>query len=86
MPITLTPEQGAWIKAHVANGDYTSVEEGARRLIDQCIVEFSLREADDLGWAKPLVDEARKDVARGDVITIEEHRARNAARLAAPKG
>ncbi len=38
---------------------------------------------DDMAWAKPLLDEAREAVARGDVITLEEHRARNAARLGA---
>lgn len=40
--------------------------------------------ADDcLAWAKPLVDEARAATGRGEVLTLEEHRARNAARLAA---
>ncbi len=40
-------------------------------------------ESDDLGWAKPHVDEAREAVARGEFITLAEHRARNAERLAA---
>jgi antitoxin ParD1/3/4 len=40
-------------------------------------------EHDDIALAKPYGDEARADMARGDVITLEEHRARNAARLAA---
>ena len=39
--------------------------------------------ADDLAWAKPLVDEALAEVARGEFISLEEHRVRNAARLAA---
>ena len=43
----------------------------------------ALEESDDMAWAKPYVDEARADIARGDVITLYEHRARNAARLAA---
>jgi antitoxin ParD1/3/4 len=42
-------------------------------------------EEDDLAWAKPLVNEALADVARGDVITLQEHEARTAARLAATK-
>jgi hypothetical protein len=29
-----------------------------------------------LAWAKPHVDEALADVARGDVMTLEEHEAR----------
>ncbi len=40
-------------------------------------------EDDDLAWARPLVDEAGSDIERGDVMTLERHRARNAARLAA---
>ena len=86
MAITLTPEQEAWIKAHVATGDFASVEEAARQLIDDRIAELAQdegEEQDDMAWAKPLVDEARADIARGDVLTLEEHRARNAARLAA---
>ena len=82
MTITLTPEQEAWIKAHIATGDFASVEEAARQLIDERIAEFAV-EDDDMAWAKPLVDEARAAVARGDVITLEERRARNATRLAA---
>jgi antitoxin ParD1/3/4 len=86
MSITLTPEQETWIKARVATGDFASVEEAARQLIDERIAELANDEDgehDDMAWAKPYVDEARADIARGDVITLEEHRARNAARLAA---
>ena len=89
MSITLTPEQETWIEARVASGDFASVEEAARQLIDDSIAEFARddgEEADDLAWAKPLVDEARSDISRGDVLTLEEHRARNAARLAALGG
>ncbi len=83
MSITLTPEQEAWIKPHVATGDFASVEEAAHQLIDDRIAELAETGDDDMAWAKPYVDEARADMARGDVITLEEHRARNAARLAA---
>ena len=86
MPITLTPEQETWIKAHVATGDFASVEEAARQLIDDRISELANDEGDapdDMAWAKPLVDEARAAIARGDVLTLEEHRARNAARRVA---
>ena len=86
MSITLTPAQEAWIKAHVAQGHFASVEAAARQLIDDRIAELGQDDYDDMAWAKPLVEEARAAVARGDVITLEEHRARNAARLAALKG
>ena len=86
MLITLTPEQDTWIKAHVATGDFASVEEAARQMLDDRIAELADDEGDehdDMAWAKPLVDEARAAIARGDVLTLEEHRARNAARRAA---
>ena len=86
MSITLTPEQETWIKAHVATGDFPSVEEAARQLIDDRISELAHDEGDehdDMAWAKPLVDEGLAALERGDFITLEEHRARNAARRAA---
>ena len=85
MSITLTPEQEAWLNAHVARGDFASVEDAARQLIDERIAERAAEEGDDLAWAKPSVDEALADVARGDVLTLEEHEARNDARLATMK-
>ena len=81
MTISLTPDQQEWLNAHVAQGDFSSVEDGVRRLIDERMAE----ENDDLAWAKPYVDEAFAAVARGDVITIDQHKARNTARLAALK-
>jgi len=89
MAITLTPEQEKWLQAHVARGDFPSIEEAARQLIDERIAAHELEKsddmADDMAWAKPYVDEGLAAVERGDVITLEEHKARNAARLAAMK-
>ena len=82
MTITLKPEQEARLNALVAMGDFASIEEAARQLIDDRIADLA-GEDGDLAWAKPLVDEARAEIARGDVLTLEEHRARNAKRLAA---
>jgi len=42
-------------------------------------------ERDDLAWAKPLVAEGVAALERGETISLEEHKARNAARLAALK-
>ncbi len=86
MPITLTPDQEAWLQAHVATGDFASIEEAARQLIDERIAEIAAEDDDDLEWARPLLDEARASIARGDVLTLEEHRARNAARRATRGG
>jgi antitoxin ParD1/3/4 len=81
MTISLKPEQEAWLKAHVESGDFASIEEAVQQLIDERIAE----EVDDLAWAKPFVDEAQAASARGDVITLDEHKSRNAVRLAAIK-
>ena len=59
-----------------------SVEEAARQLIDERIAERATEEGDDLGWAKPYVDEARAAVA---LVTLDEHKSRNAARLASSR-
>jgi antitoxin ParD1/3/4 len=85
MTITLTPEQQALLSNYVARGDFPSIEEAARQLIDERIAERAVEEGDDLAWAKPYVDEARAAVACGDVLTLDEHKARNAARVAGVK-
>jgi antitoxin ParD1/3/4 len=83
MAISLTPEQQARLAAHVARGDFPSVEAAVRQLIDERIAECAAEERNDLAWAKPYVDEALADVAHGKILSRDEHRARNAARLAA---
>lgn len=84
MTITLHPEQQAWLESRVASGDFASVEDAARQLIDDRIAELEL-EADDLAWAKPYVDEAIAAVERGEHVTLEEHRAHMASILASLK-
>lgn len=86
MTIFLTPQQQDWLKVQVERGEFRSIEDAARQLIDERIAERMAEGDDDLAWAKPYVDEALAAVARGEVISREEHRARNAARLAATKG
>ena len=82
MTITLTPDQEAWLRAHVAAGDFPSIEEAARQLIDERILEREVEEDDDLEWARPLLERARASIACGEGVTLEEHRTRNAARRA----
>ena len=77
MQISLTPEQREWLEAKVAAGQFGSLEEAAAA----AIADSMAGEIDDMAWAKAYVDEARAAVARGDVLTIEEHRARIARRL-----
>jgi antitoxin ParD1/3/4 len=85
MSISLTPEQQAWLAAPVERGEFRSIDEAARQLIDERIAERTAEENDDLAWAKPYVEEALAAVERGQVMTLEEHKARNAARLASLK-
>ncbi|MBV9752559.1 MAG: hypothetical protein JO188_08575 [Hyphomicrobiales bacterium] len=84
MTITLTPEQEAWVASRLERGDFPSVEAAVRQLVGERIAEIVLEE-EDLAWAKSYVDEGLAAVERGDVITLAEHKARNAARLAALK-
>jgi antitoxin ParD1/3/4 len=84
MRISLTPEQEAWLKLRFPASDGAALEAAARRIIDDRIAEWEL-EADDLAWAKPFVDAGVAALDRGEFISLEEHRARNAARLAALK-
>ena len=76
--IKLTAEQESWLTARVADGEFSSVEAAALRCLDDRIAE----EADDLLWAKPLLDEAYADIARGDVLSLAEHDERNKLRIA----
>jgi len=71
--LTLTPEQEAWLAAHVASGDFASTEDAIRRMIAAGMVERAELEQDDLTWAKAYVDEAIADVERGEVSTLEDH-------------
>ena len=76
MTISLTPEQQAWIAAHVATGDFSSPENAARQLIDESIAARAEIELGDLAWVKPQVDEAMVEVDRGEIMTREEYRRR----------
>jgi antitoxin ParD1/3/4 len=75
----LTHEQQAWLESHIASGEFASADEALSQLISERI----LAESDDMSWAKPYVDQATTSVARGEALTLETHKARNAERLAA---
>ena len=83
MIISLNPDQEAWLQTRVTRGDFATIEEAVRQLLAERIAERAAGESADLSWAKPSVDVALADVARGAVITLEEHEARIDARLAA---
>ena len=78
MQITLTPEQLAWLEAKVAAGEFESLEQA----VLAAITDSMAGDVDDMAWARPYVDEARAAAARGEVLALEEHRARVARQLA----
>lgn len=82
MTITLTPEQRDWIEGHVASGEFASVENAARRLLDERIAERELEAFGDISWMKPLVDEALAEVERGEVMSLQNLKMRMSARVA----
>jgi antitoxin ParD1/3/4 len=82
MTINLPRDQQEWLEAQVKAGAYDSVEEAVASIV----AERMHLDVDDLSWAKPLVDEARASIARGEGMTLEEHRTRIAERLNSFKG
>lgn len=82
MSISLGPDQEAWLAAQIESGEFKSMDDAIRRLVEERITDRMI-EADDLAWAKPYVAEALAAARRGKVISHDEYRARNTARLAA---
>jgi len=69
MNVSLPREQLEWLEAEVAAGHFSSIDEalavavaGLRSIVD-----------DNLAWAKPYVDEARAEVARGETIPGDDY-------------
>jgi antitoxin ParD1/3/4 len=77
MNIRLPPAQQEWLEAQIAKGEFASIEDAVR----QMIAERMELETDDLSWVRPYIDEGRAAAARGDVVTLEEHRIRMAKLL-----
>lgn len=76
MLVQLTKEHEDWLRAQVAAGRFSSLEEAIAEAID------SLKgEDDELAWAKPLVAEGLAKLDRGEAIPAEEVFARVEARL-----
>jgi len=82
MNIKLSPEQAQWLEARVADGQFDSPEQAVR----QMIAERMALEPDDFAWAKPRAEEARADLARGEVVSLDEALADIDAHVASLKG
>ena len=88
MAITLHPDQEEWLQTRVARGDFASVETAARQLLGERIAELAKDEegaSDDEAWMKPYIDEGLAALDRGDFVSLEDHKAHNAALLASLK-
>jgi antitoxin ParD1/3/4 len=77
MTINLPREQQEWLEAQVKAGAYDSVEEAVASIV----AERLHLDIEDLSWAKPLVDEARASIARGEGMTLDDYRKRITERL-----
>ncbi|MCX7365270.1 MAG: hypothetical protein NTV97_26040 [Alphaproteobacteria bacterium] len=77
MTITLPRDQQEWLEAQVKAGAYDSVDEALASIV----AERMIFDDDDMAWAKPLVDEGRASLARGEGIALDEHLAHIAAKL-----
>jgi Arc/MetJ-type ribon-helix-helix transcriptional regulator len=69
MTITLSPADHAWLARQVAAGRFPSLEAA----LSAAVAELKARELEpDLTWAKPLVDESRTALARGEGVSLDE--------------
>jgi Arc/MetJ-type ribon-helix-helix transcriptional regulator len=69
MNIQLPPDQQKWLEEQVKAGHFASLDEAIAAAVDDLRLS---KVDDDLSWAKPYVDEARKSVESGDVLSKEE--------------
>lgn len=68
MTITLRPAQQEWLEEQVAAGKFPSVDDA----VAIAVAELMEAADDDLGWARPDVEEARDAAARGEVVSLED--------------
>ena len=68
MNIRLPVDQQKWLEEQVAAGRFGSVEDAVALAVGDLMATGE----DDLAWAKPYVDEARAEVARGEVVSLDD--------------
>lgn len=75
MSIQLPPDVQDWIDQRMKAGAFKTPEDA---------ISFAVRHVvapdDDLSWLRPLLDEPRAEIARGEGISLEDFRARMKAR------
>ncbi len=87
--LNITPDQHAWIADAIARGEFATEEEAAQAAFDlgvlQCQLEDGEETEEDIAHLRGLLDEARAQVARGEVFTAEDVKASMAELLARHK-
>ena len=68
MKIELNKEHEKWLRAQVASGRFTSLDQAVAEALD---ILMSAND-DDLAWAKPLVAEGIAQLDRGEAIDAVE--------------
>ncbi|HTV36921.1 MAG TPA: hypothetical protein VMF12_10875 [Xanthobacteraceae bacterium] len=68
MTITLRPDQQKWLEEQVAAGRFPSVDDA----VAVAVADLMEIADDDLGWAKPYLDEARQAAVRGEVVSLDD--------------
>jgi antitoxin ParD1/3/4 len=81
MNIKLPNNQQKWLEEQVAAGRFGSVDDA----VAVAVADLMGIDDDDLAWAKPYVDEARADVAKGQTVSLEDALADMDAHLATLK-
>lgn len=74
MTIHLRPDLEALLKAQVDLGTYSSIEAALEAAV-RTLVEFNSDDVgpdEDLSWAKPLLEEAERDIQAGRVKSHDE--------------
>jgi Arc/MetJ-type ribon-helix-helix transcriptional regulator len=82
MNIKLPGNQQKWLEEQVSAGRFGSIEDA----VAIAVADLMGASNDDLSWAKPYVDDARAEVARGEAVSLDEAVADIEAHLAALKG
>ncbi len=90
MNIVLPKPQEDWLEARVTDGSFASVEEALAQIVEERMrfeAEDARPESEaELAGLIESLDAARAEVAQGTYLTLAEHRARNAERLARIRG
>ena len=78
MNIAIKPGHQKWLEKEVAAGTFASVEDAVNLAISGLM---DTSEDVSLAWAKPLVDEARASLARGEGMPASQVKAEIEAEL-----